>query len=134
MTLSGKIAVVTGASRGIGAAVAIELARRGAHVVIIARTQGVARHGLRMFPIVLPSFPTISAQIIAVLAKRVIKGFIGRIFWFRFSTVSRELVLNIPAAGFLAAAGISVLSAMTGVSCLRGNSRSVRALGGARCG
>ena len=40
MTLSGKIAVVTGASRGIGAAVAIELARRGAHVVITARTQG----------------------------------------------------------------------------------------------
>ena len=40
MTLSGKIAVVTGASRGIGAAAAIELARRGAHVVITARTQG----------------------------------------------------------------------------------------------
>jgi len=39
MTLSGKIALVTGASRGIGQASAIELARRGAHVVITGRSQ-----------------------------------------------------------------------------------------------
>ena len=38
--LSGKVAVVTGASRGIGASVAVELARSGAHVVLIARTIG----------------------------------------------------------------------------------------------
>ena len=38
--LRGRVALVTGASRGIGAATAVALARRGAHVVITARTQG----------------------------------------------------------------------------------------------
>ncbi len=37
---AGTIALVSGASRGIGAAVAVELARLGARVVITARTQG----------------------------------------------------------------------------------------------
>ncbi len=39
MRLAGRIALVTGASRGIGQAAAIELARRGAHVVITGRSQ-----------------------------------------------------------------------------------------------
>jgi NAD(P)-dependent dehydrogenase (short-subunit alcohol dehydrogenase family) len=38
--LSDKIALVTGASRGIGRACALALAKAGAHVVAVARTQG----------------------------------------------------------------------------------------------
>jgi NAD(P)-dependent dehydrogenase (short-subunit alcohol dehydrogenase family) len=38
--LEGKVVLVTGASRGIGYAVALEAGRRGAHVIALARTVG----------------------------------------------------------------------------------------------
>ena len=38
--LEGKLALVTGASRGLGYSVAKSLAARGAHVVAVARTSG----------------------------------------------------------------------------------------------
>jgi len=38
MDIEGKVAIVTGASRGIGRQIALELARRGAKIVLAART------------------------------------------------------------------------------------------------
>ena len=38
--LDGKVALVTGASRGLGRAIALVLANEGAHIVATARTQG----------------------------------------------------------------------------------------------
>src|SRR5688572_25004015 len=37
-TIEGKVAVVTGAGRGIGRAIAVELGRMGARVVLVARS------------------------------------------------------------------------------------------------
>src|SRR5258707_11026085 len=46
MRLSGKVAIVTGASRGIGQAIAARLAAEGARVVCAARTLNEGDHML----------------------------------------------------------------------------------------
>jgi 3-oxoacyl-[acyl-carrier protein] reductase len=46
-TLTGKVAVVTGASRGIGRAIANALAARGAHVVLCARNAEMLQDAVR---------------------------------------------------------------------------------------
>ena len=46
-TLSGKVIIVTGASRGIGAAAALVLAREGASVMLVARDGELAANVAR---------------------------------------------------------------------------------------
>lgn len=41
MEIKNKVAVITGASRGIGKVIALEFARKGAHLVLAARTAGM---------------------------------------------------------------------------------------------
>ena len=43
MQLEGNVAIVTGSSRGIGKAIALALAREGAHIVVAARTERKSR-------------------------------------------------------------------------------------------
>src|SRR5262245_60534995 len=45
--LQGKRAIVTGGSRGIGKAIALELAREGADVAVVARSQGPLEEAAR---------------------------------------------------------------------------------------
>ncbi len=77
--LKDRIALITGASRGVGAAVAKRFASEGAHVVLVARTQGgleqvddeirAAGGTASLVPLDLQDFDGID-RLAAVLAKR----------------------------------------------------------------
>lgn len=81
--LAGQVAVVTGASKGIGKAIAHALAREGAHVVLAARStkeldaavREFAREGLKASQ--LPTDVSIPSQV-AALVEGTVDGF-GRI-------------------------------------------------------
>jgi NAD(P)-dependent dehydrogenase (short-subunit alcohol dehydrogenase family) len=81
--LAGKVAIVTGSSRGIGKAIAIELARAGAKVAVTARTE-VEREG----------------QLPGTIYKTVeeIKGFGGEAMAIRSDVTCEEDVTNLVAA------------------------------------
>ena len=49
--LSGKVAVVTGANRGIGEAIALELARNGADIVLTARDPALLETAAGLLPV-----------------------------------------------------------------------------------
>ena len=60
--LDGKVALVTGASRGIGAAIAKGLAANGIHVILIARTIGALEELKITFRCKLP--PSTSVEVV----------------------------------------------------------------------
>lgn len=77
MKLAGKVAIVTGAGRGIGRAIALDLAREGCHVVITSRTQTdlesvaaeITALGVRALP--LPLDLALAASIETLVARTV---------------------------------------------------------------
>jgi NAD(P)-dependent dehydrogenase (short-subunit alcohol dehydrogenase family) len=80
LKLNGKVAIITGAGRGLGRAMAVKLAEAGADIVAAARTQSqldetaeaVKKTGRKC--LIVPTDVTVSAQVNA-LAEATIKQF-----------------------------------------------------------
>lgn len=97
-SLAGRVAIVTGAGRGIGKAMALGLARAGADVVVVARTAAkiertateIRNLGRRALPV--PTDVRISEQV-ADMVKRTLEDF-NRI----------DILVNNAGSGFLAPA------------------------------
>ena len=75
--LAGKVAIVTGAGRGIGRTIALTLARSGAHVSLVARTDTelhAVRAEIEAFPgsaIALPADVASEAEVVKVVRRTV---------------------------------------------------------------
>lgn len=95
--LAGKTALVTGASRGIGAALALGLAKAGAHVIALARTVG----GLETLDDAIKEAGGSASLITADITDREAMTAIGPTLSTRFPTLD-ILVLNAGTLGELA--------------------------------
>ena len=66
LKLDGKVALVSGGSKGIGLATARRLASEGAHVVISARTEATLQSALESLAQIAPGVRRIVQRVVAV--------------------------------------------------------------------
>lgn len=117
MTLEGRVALVTGASRGIGRAAAKALAAEGAHVIAVARTVGgleelddeiqKAGGSATLVPLDLKDFPAIDrlgaaiferwGRLDALLANAGVLGVLGPLGHIEPKTFQEALDVNVTA-------------------------------------
>lgn len=98
--LAGRIALVTGASRGIGRAVAIAFGREGAELVIVGRTQGA----LEELDDILRAEGRHASLVVADLADGVVVDRIGAAIYARWGRLD-VLVANAAELGVLGPLG-----------------------------
>ncbi len=91
--LQGKVALVTGATRGIGRAVALELAARGAHLVLTGRSA----ESLAAVAGALPSAASLALDLTAPgAAEALVEAAVGR--WGRLDVLVNNAGLLLPGA------------------------------------